>query len=233
MVLAEFKNISKIYRIKETAQKALDDVSFKLYPKEMVVILGPSGAGKSTILNLLGGMDRPSSGEIIVNGVDISKLSDFELTEYRAKEIGFVFQFYNLISTLTAYENVELMQNLIKNKVKAQEILDSVGLSGCENKFPNQLSGGEQQRVSIARALAKNPTLLLCDEPTGALDSKTGEGILKLLQNKCKVDGKTVVIVTHNKDFAKLANRVIYVKNGKIEKEEINEKPLSVEEVVW
>ena len=155
MVLAEFKNISKIYRIKETAQKALDDVSFKLYPKEMVVILEPSGARKSTILNLLGGMDRPSSGEIIVNGVDISKLSDFELTEYRAKEIGFVFQFYNLISTLTAYENVELMQNLIKNKVKAQEILDSVGLSGCENKFPNQLSGGEQLLRSEERRVGK------------------------------------------------------------------------------
>ena len=233
--LIKFKNVKKTYTIGEKSFNALNGVSFSINKGEFVVILGPSGAGKSTLLNLLGGMDKVTSGEIKVGDQIISEFNDSKLTDYRAENIGFIFQFYNILPTLTVLENVELIDDIVKNPKDAKEILKEVGLEKHYNKFPNQLSGGEQQRVSIARAIAKDPLLLLCDEPTGALDSKTGVEVLKLLKKQCEDENKknTVVIVTHNSLIAEVADRVIRVKNGKIESNEINENPKKIDEVKW
>ncbi len=233
--IVEFKNVSKIYNIGEKEFKALDNVDLSINSGEFVVILGPSGAGKSTLLNLIGGMDTPSQGNIETDGEDISKYNENQLSEYRAENIGFIFQFYNILPTLTVLENVELVKDVVKNGNDSKEAIKAVGLEEHMNKFPNQLSGGEQQRVSIARAIAKNPKLLLCDEPTGALDSKTGVEVLKLLKKQC--DGNngenTVIIVTHNSLFAEIADTVIRVKNGKIESITSNENPKKIDEVKW
>ena len=231
--LINFRNVKKTYTIGEKSFDALNGASFSINKGEFVVILGPSGAGKSTILNLLGGMDKATSGEIIIDGKDISKLSSKELTKYRAENIGFIFQFYNILPTLTVQENVELINDIVKNPKPAMEVLKGVGLDMHAGKFPNQLSGGEQQRVSIARAIAKNPLLLLCDEPTGALDSQTGMEVLKLLKAQCGEDANTVVVVTHNSLIAEIADRVIRVKNGKIRSNELNSNPKNIEEVEW
>ena len=233
--IVELKNVSKIYNIGEKEFKALDNIELSINKGEFVVILGPSGAGKSTLLNLIGGMDTPSIGNIEIDGEDISKYSENKLSEYRAENIGFIFQFYNILPTLTVLENVELVKDVIKNGNDSKESIKAVGLEEHMNKFPNQLSGGEQQRVSIARAIAKNPKLLLCDEPTGALDSKTGVEVLKLLKKQC--DGNnganTVIIVTHNSLIAEIADTVINVKNGKIESVISNENPREIDEVKW
>jgi putative ABC transport system ATP-binding protein len=233
--LIEFKNVKKTYKIGEQNFNALDGVNFEINKGEFVVILGPSGAGKSTLLNLLGGMDKPSSGSIIVGEKNISNYSDNELTDYRASNIGFIFQFYNILPTLTVLENVELVKDIVKNSKSAKEILKSVGLNKHMNKFPGELSGGEQQRVSIARAIAKNPLLLLCDEPTGALDSKTGIEVLQLLKKQCDANNgqNTVIIVTHNSLIAEVADRVIRLKNGKVESNIVNKKPKDISEVNW
>ena len=231
--LINFRNVKKTYTIGEKSFDALNGASCSINKGEFVVILGPSGAGKSTILNLLGGMDKATSGEIIIDGKDISKLSSKELTKYRAENIGFIFQFYNILPTLTVQENVELINDIVKNPKPAMEVLKGVGLDMHAGKFPNQLSGGEQQRVSIARAIAKNPLLLLCDEPTGALDSQTGVEVLKLLKAQCGEDANTVVVVTHNSLIAEIADRVIRVKNGKIRSNEVNSNPKNIEEVEW
>lgn len=227
----EFNGVSKKYEVGEKAFYALDDVSFSIDQHEMVVILGPSGAGKSTLLNIMGGMDHVTDGKVYMDGLDISGYSEKELTDYRAKNIGFIFQFYNILPTLTVKENVDLIRDVVKNAKDSTEILNKVGLNGQENKFPNQLSGGEQQRVSIARAIAKNPKLLLCDEPTGALDSNTGVEILKLLR-ECTGEN-TVVIVTHNALIADVADRVIRLKNGKIIENVVNAQPKNIDEVYW
>lgn len=227
----EFNGVSKKYEVGEKAFYALDDVSFSIDQHEMVVILGPSGAGKSTLLNIMGGMDHVTDGKVYMDGLDISGYSEKELTDYRAKNIGFIFQFYNILPTLTVKENVDLIRDVVKNAKDSTEILNKVGLGGQENKFPNQLSGGEQQRVSIARAIAKNPKLLLCDEPTGALDSNTGVEILKLLR-ECTGEN-TVVIVTHNALIADVADRVIRLKNGKIIENVVNAQPKNINEVNW
>ena len=231
----EFKNVTKGYVIGNKTYNALNNISFTLPKGEFICILGPSGAGKSTLLNLLGGMDRPTSGDIIIDKENISKKSDKELTKYRAENVGFIFQFYNILPTLTVLENVEIVNDIVKKPKSAKNILKDVGLGEHLNKFPNQLSGGEQQRVSIARAIAKNPKLLLCDEPTGALDSKTGVEVLKLLKKQCDANnGKnTVIIVTHNALIAEVADRVIRLKNGKIESNVVNEHPKNIDEVVW
>lgn len=231
--IIEFKNVSKAYGTGEHTLLAADNINFSIGEGEFVVILGPSGAGKSTLLNLLGGMDYATSGEIIVNGKNIANYKDDELTEYRAENVGFVFQFYNLIPTLTVFENVALMKSIVKNSLDTAEILKSVGLGDHLNQFPSQLSGGEQQRVSIARAICKNPTMLLCDEPTGALDSETGVVILSLLQQMSHERKKTVIIVTHNAALAQAADKIIKVKNGKIKEVIINQSPLAVSEVNW
>ena len=232
-MMVELKNVVKTYGRGEGRQVAADHVSFTIDEGEFAVILGQSGAGKSTILNMLGGMDTPTEGSITVAGKNISAMNDRQLGEYRADVVGFVFQFYNLLPSLTAYENIALTRSIVKGARDADELLDLVGLSHCRDKFPSQMSGGEQQRVSIARALAKNPGILLGDEPTGALDSQTGVMVLELLQRLCRTEGKTVILVTHNSDIARCADKIIRMKNGKIREITINEKPLSVEEVDW
>ncbi len=233
MSIVEFNNVTRIYKSGDHEQKALDNVSLTLEEGKFIVILGPSGAGKSTLLNMLGGLDSPTSGIIKVNGKDISTLSQNELADYRASTVGFVFQFYNLIPTLTVLENVALVKEISKNPLDAKKMLAEVGLEDHAQNFPAELSGGEQQRVSIARALAKNPKILLCDEPTGALDSETGVLVLKLLLSMAKNYGKTIVVVTHNQNIAKMADVVIRVKNGKIKSYEEQENPMSAEEVEW
>lgn len=232
-MLVEFKDVVKTYGEGEGKQTAVDHVSFTIAEGEFVVILGQSGAGKSTILNMLGGMDTPTEGTVTVAGREISGMNDRQLGAYRAQVIGFIFQFYNLLPSLTAYENIALTRSIVKNAVEPDKLLDMVGLSKCRNKFPAQMSGGEQQRVSIARALAKNPKILLGDEPTGALDSETGVIVLELLQKLCREEKKTVIIVTHNSDIAKCADKVIRMKNGKIKDIMVNDKPLDVKEVDW
>lgn len=229
----EFKDVVKEFRSGEHVLKAADNLNFSISKGEFVVVLGPSGAGKSTMLNLLGGLDSLTSGKIYVNGKNIGNYDEDELTKYRTNNIGFIFQFYNLISNLNVLENVELMKDIVNTPIDGTKILESVGLKNHEDQFPSQLSGGEQQRVAIARALTKNPEILLCDEPTGALDSKTGVKILSLLQNMSKNKGTTVVIVTHNAILANAADKIIKIKNGKIEDVIINEEPMSVEEIKW
>ncbi len=233
--LIKLKNVVKTYSVGEKKFNALDKVSFSINKGEFVVILGPSGAGKSTLLNLLGGMDKVTSGTIQVGDKVISKYSDKELTNYRAEDVGFIFQFYNILPTLTVLENVQIVNDIVKKPKNAKKILKEVELENHYNKFPNQLSGGEQQRVSIARAIAKDPVLLLCDEPTGALDSKTGAQVLKLLKKQCDANNgeNTVIVVTHNSLIADVADRVIRLKNGKVESNVINKKPKNIDEVVW
>lgn len=233
MEIVRFDNVSRIYKSGDHELHALDHVSFTLDEGKFVVILGPSGAGKSTLLNLLGGLDSPSEGTITVAGADISKLTDNELPDYRASTVGFVFQFYNLIPTLTVYENVKLVSEISKAALGAKDMIGKVGLLDHLNNFPSELSGGEQQRISIARALAKNPKILLCDEPTGALDSETGVMVLKLLLDMAKNYGKTIVIVTHNQNIAKMADVVIRVGSGKIREVTEQENPLRADEVEW
>lgn len=231
----KFDNAVKSYNVGEKTFNALDGISFEIPKGEFVVILGPSGAGKSTLLNLLGGMDTVTSGSILVDKEDISKYNKSELTKYRATSVGFVFQFYNLLPTLTVLENVEVVKDIVKRPKSAKNILNEVGLGDHLNKFPNQLSGGEQQRVSVSRAIAKNPKILLCDEPTGALDSKTGVEVLKLLKKQCDLNNgeNTVIVVTHNALISEIADRVIKVKNGKVDSITTNKHPKDISEVVW
>lgn len=233
MDIVEFKDVTRIYKSGEHEQKALDGVNFTLDEGKFVVILGPSGAGKSTLLNMLGGLDSPTSGTIKVNGRDISTLTGNELADYRASTVGFVFQFYNLIPTLTVYENVALVKEIAPDALDPKKMIDEVGLLDHLHNFPAELSGGEQQRISIARALAKNPSILLCDEPTGALDSETGVMVLKLLLSMARNYGKTIVVVTHNQNIAKMADVVIRVKNGKIKSCEEQANPVRADEVEW
>ncbi len=231
--IIEFKDVNKIYKSGDSFLKAMDNVNFTIDQGEFVVILGPSGAGKSTLLNLLGGLDSVSSGEIIVNGSHIESFNDNQLTEYRAHNVGFVFQFYNLIPNLTALENIELMKEIVDFDINGLDILDSVGLKNHADHFPAQMSGGEQQRVSIARAIAKRPAMLLCDEPTGALDSKTGSLILGLLQDMSNDLNTTVIIVTHNAILSEAADKVIRIKNGYIESVVVNEMPKNISELTF
>ena len=233
MPIVEFKNVSRVYTSGDHELKALDNVNLTLDEGKFIVILGPSGAGKSTLLNLLGGLDSPTSGKIIVDGKDISDLSGDEPAVYRAAKVGFVFQFYNLVPTLTVHENVALVKEIAPDALSATKMLEEVGLSDHLKNFPSELSGGEQQRVSIARALAKNPKILLCDEPTGALDSQTGVLVLKLLLKMARDYGKTIVIVTHNQNIAKMADVVMRVKNGKILSCEEQKNPVSADDIDW
>lgn len=233
MAFVEFENVGKTYHMGEVEIHALHDTSFEVEKGELVVIVGPSGAGKTTLLNILGGMDTLSTGRVMLDGREISALSKKELTNYRRHDVGFVFQFYNLIGNLTALENVELANQICKNPLNAEEILKEVGLEERKKNFPSQLSGGEQQRVAIARALAKNPKLLLCDEPTGALDYQTGKAILQLLQDTGRRTGMTVIIITHNGALTAMADRVIRVKNGTVVSVTKNEHPQNISEIEW
>ena len=228
----ELKNVTKTYIIGEQKFNALDGIDLNINQGEFVVVLGPSGAGKSTLLNLLGGMDKATSGSIIIGEDDIAKFNDKELTRYRANDVGFIFQFYNIMPTLTVDENVNLIKDVTNTSKNSKDVLKSVGLIRHMNKFPQELSGGEQQRVSIARAIMKNPKVLLCDEPTGALDSKTGVEVLKLLKEQSDQD-TTVIIVTHNALIADIADRIIRIKNGKVESNELNKHPKNIDEVKW
>lgn len=227
------KNVKKIYQMGEVQIMAAAGIDFEIRRGEFAVVVGPSGAGKTTVLNILGGMDTATEGEVLVDGEDIARYSPRQLTAYRRNDIGFVFQFYNLVPNLTALENVELALQICKDPMDAEMVMKEVGLGDRMKNFPAQLSGGEQQRVSIARALAKNPKLLLCDEPTGALDYNTGKAILKLLQDTCRERGMTVILITHNSAIAPMADRVIHIKNGRVEKIIENEHPVSVETIEW
>ena len=229
----KLQDITKIYKMGEVEIRAADHISFSIEKGEFVVIVGPSGAGKTTVLNILGGMDTATSGKLLVDGQDVTAYNARRLTGYRREDIGFVFQFYNLVPNLTALENVELALQICRDPLDAREVLNEVGLGDRLDNFPAQLSGGEQQRVSIARALAKNPKLLLCDEPTGALDYNTGKAILKLLQNMCRERGMTVIVITHNQAIAPMADRVIKIKNGRVLDMTVNEHPVSVETIEW
>lgn len=229
----EFKNVKKVYKTGEVEIQALRDVNFEIEKGEFCVIVGASGAGKTTILNILGGMDTMTSGQVIIDGNDISKYKKKELTAYRRYDVGFVFQFYNLVQNLTALENVELASELTKDPIDAATVLTEVGLEERMKNFPAQLSGGEQQRVAIARALAKNPKLLLCDEPTGALDYNTGKSVLKLLQDTCRINGMTVIVITHNQAITAMADRVIKVKSGSISSIKMNDNPVDISEIEW
>ena len=233
MAFVEFQDVAKTYHMGEVEIKALHDTTFEIEKGELVVIVGPSGAGKTTLLNILGGMDTLTSGKVYLDGREISALSRRQLTDYRRHDVGFVFQFYNLIGNLNALENVELANQICKDPLDAEEILKEVGLGARSKNFPSQLSGGEQQRVAIARALAKNPKLLLCDEPTGALDYQTGKAILQLLQTTGRRTGMTVIIITHNSALTAMADRVIRVRNGTVSSVEINEKPQDIAEIEW
>ncbi len=233
MAYIEFKNVVKEYKMGEVSIKALDKTNFEIEKGELVVIVGPSGAGKTTALNILGGMDSATSGKVIIDGKDISKFKKKELTKYRREDIGFVFQFYNLVQNLTALENVELATQICKRPLDPKTILEKVGLKNRIKNFPSQLSGGEQQRVAIARAIAKNPKLLLCDEPTGALDYKTGKQILQLLQDTCRKEKMTVIIITHNSALTPMADRVIHFKNGTAFDIQINPNPTPISQIEW
>ncbi|WP_346961907.1 ABC transporter ATP-binding protein [Clostridium sp.] len=233
MSYIEIKDEYKRYKVGETTIAANNGINFSIEKGEFTIILGPSGAGKTTVLNILGGMDTCDEGEIIIDNVDISKFNKRQLTKYRRHDVGFVFQFYNLVQNLTAKENVELATQISKDALDVDKTLELVGLGHRKNNFPSQLSGGEQQRVSIARAIAKNPKLLLCDEPTGALDYKTGKQILKTLQDTCKNTGTTVIVITHNSALAPIANRVIKIKDAKVTSIEVNKNPVSVEAIEW
>ena len=233
MAYIEFNNITKEYITGENSIKALNEASFIVEKGELAVVLGTSGAGKTTALNILGGMDTASSGQVIVDGNEVTKYNNQQLVGYRRTDIGFVFQFYNLVPNLTALENVELAVQVCKDALDASETLEKVGLGERKNNFPAQLSGGEQQRVSIARALAKNPKLLLCDEPTGALDYNTGKQILQLLQDTCRKEGITVVLITHNSAIAPMADRLIRFKSGKVVEMTVNENPVSIADIEW
>lgn len=229
----KLENVRKIYQMGEVEIRAVDGIDFEIGKGEFVVIVGPSGAGKTTVLNILGGMDTATSGKVLVDGNDVAQYTNRQLIGYRREDIGFVFQFYNLVPNLTALENVELALQICKEPLDAKTVLEEVGLGERLNNFPAQLSGGEQQRVSIARALAKNPKLLLCDEPTGALDYNTGKAILKLLQDTCRNKGMTVIVITHNSALALMADRVIHIKNGRVESMEMNAHPVPVETIEW
>ena len=233
MSFIEVKNLNKTYSSGNIEVQAVKNVSFEIEKGEVVVIVGASGAGKTTLLNVLGGMDTPTTGNVIIDGQDISNYKEKQLTQYRREDIGFVFQFYNLVQTLTTLENVELATQICKDPKEPKTVLEQVGLQDRINNFPSQLSGGEQQRVSIARAIAKNPKLLLCDEPTGALDYKTGKEVLKLLQDMARKNNMTVIIITHNQAITPMADRIIKMKSGQIEQNEINKKVISIEEVEW
>lgn len=233
MAYIEFKKVNKVYKMGEVEIKALNNTSFEIEKGELICILGPSGAGKTTCLNILGGMDRLTSGNVIVDEKIINDLNEKQLIKYRRNDIGFVFQFYNLIQNMTVIENVELATQLCKNSLDPSDILDKVGLKNRKNNFPAQLSGGEQQRVAIARAICKNPKLLLCDEPTGALDYKTGKQILKLLQDTCRNEQMTVIIITHNSAISPMADKVIKFKNGTVSDVIINDKPKNIEDIEW
>ena len=229
----EMRDVRKVYKMGEVEIAAADGINFSVKKGEFAVVIGPSGAGKTTVLNILGGMDSATSGEVWIDGNDVAKYSTKQLTSYRRDDIGFVFQFYNLVPNLTALENVELALQICKDPLDADAVLEDVGLGARKANFPAQLSGGEQQRVSIARALAKNPKLLLCDEPTGALDYNTGKAILKLLQDTCREKGMTVILITHNSAIAPMADRVIRMKNGKVDEMIVNPEPVSVETIEW
>lgn len=229
----KLENVTKVYKMGEVEIRAVDGIDFSISKGEFVVIVGPSGAGKTTVLNILGGMDTASGGKVLVDGNDVAQYRQKQLIGYRRDDIGFVFQFYNLVPNLTALENVELALQICKDPLDAKLVLEEVGLGERLDNFPAQLSGGEQQRVSIARALAKNPKLLLCDEPTGALDYNTGKSILKLLQDTCREKGMTVIVITHNSAIAPMADRIIHIKNGKVSGMELNEHPIPVETIEW
>ena len=233
MAFVEVKHVKKTYKMGEVVINAVDDMNFSIEKGEFVVVVGPSGAGKTTVLNILGGMDQATKGQVLVDGVDVAAFDRRKMTKYRREDIGFVFQFYNLVQNLTALENVELALQICRDHLDAEEILRDVGLGDRMENFPSQLSGGEQQRVSIARALAKNPKLLLCDEPTGALDYQTGKAILKLLQDTCRAKGMTVIVITHNSALAPMADRIIKIKNGRVSSMKLNEHPVPVEEIEW